>query len=506
MCVQQRWIINKYDGSRHYVKCGHCEACQQEKALKRTNRVKNEFNSGRTCVFVTLSYADPYVPYIKKSEFFEFKKKVDAGEHPTLNVYRDYDAKQSSHGLVVKKNLEPIRQITQFDYYYHDRPYSVSSAGLSDFENLHYVRNGKDYFHYGKIGVLNYDDYRTFYKRIKRYLKYREYDKPYELFYVGEYGGDYARPHFHVLFSISPGDYELFKAAIISSWSFSDHDRLPREVEIAYDPASYLSSYVNSGEVLPAVLSDAPPFRPRHKSSHGFGMSLRDFSYENICSAIDDGHLRYDVQVNEQGSFTTRSIPIPKYVIRRYFPKFKGFNRLTAHEISHVLSRPSCIYNYYEKAKLETGDAEKIIRKIGNLRKRLKLDTDSKWLDYIRYYNKSDNQHYAELMKFAYQQIKYPADWLYFYYNISDYLTKPYGENDSSFLPLQLNGINRLCEVAPTLQRLIMDNYFHIFEMEIDPNNWFQNRVYHAKMINAWNMYKKNKQLLSQIYKSVKYG
>ena len=510
MCVSQRWIINKYDGSRHYVKCGHCEACQQEKALQRTNRVRAEFNSDRTCIFATLSYADPYVPYIKKDELYEFKRRTDSGEDAVLNVYRDCERVRSNSGsgYVVKMLNEPIRQVRLIDYSFHGKDYRVDVDDVQDFENLHFVRKGRDYFHHGKIGVINYEDFRAFYKKVRSYLKRRNYDKHYELFYVCEYGGDYARPHIHVLFSISPGDYELFKAAIMSSWSYSDHDRLDREVEIAVDPASYLASYVNCAEALPELLSVSPPFRPRHKGSHGFGMSLRDFSYESVCKAIDDGHMRYDVQVIENGAFTTRSIPLPKYVICRYFPKFKGFSRLVADEISHVLQRPSAIIQYYTKAGLEPGDCDKIMNQIRNTRKRLKLWTDGQWLDYIRYYTLSYNLHYAELMKYAYSQVQRPIEWLYFYYNISDWFAlcqKP--EEGKYYLPLVLNGIDRFIDSAPTLKRIVMDNYFSFFgDIEFDPNNWFSNRVQHARMLNVWNMYKKNKQITSQIYKSVKYG
>ena len=77
MCVEQRWIVNKYDGSRHYVKCGHCEACRQEKSLQRSNRVNAEFSSGRLGIFVTLTYMNSFVPYIYKSDYYRMREEYD---------------------------------------------------------------------------------------------------------------------------------------------------------------------------------------------------------------------------------------------------------------------------------------------------------------------------------------------------------------------------------------------------------------------------------------------
>ena len=69
MCVNQRWIVNKYNGKDFYVKCGHCEACLQEKAAKRATRIRNQVPiSGQMCLFVTLTYAPDSVPWVFKAD------------------------------------------------------------------------------------------------------------------------------------------------------------------------------------------------------------------------------------------------------------------------------------------------------------------------------------------------------------------------------------------------------------------------------------------------------
>lgn len=522
MCVKQRWIYNKYDGSKHFVKCGHCEACLQEKSIARTNRVRSEFNSGRVCVFATLSYADPYVPYVRKDELFDFYERVDEGDRsPVLNVYRDFHAQNSNHGMIVKKNVDPIREITLDDFSYHGKRWFLDFSGLRDFENLHFVRHGRSSFHYGKIGVLNIQDMKDFYKRVQGWLKYRKYDKRYEIFYVGEYGGDYSRPHFHVLFSIPQGDYELFKQAILACWSFSDHDVLQREVELARDPASYLSSYVNSGEVLPPLLSFAPPFRPRHKYSHGFGMSLGEFTYDAVSEAVERGCLEYDVLTTVQGVTSYHSVPIPRYVINRYFPRFKGFNRLTGDEIFNVLQRPENIARYADKANLTFDDCRKIYRRIYNLKKRLPLDSEQDEYDWICRYVMVHNRYYVDCMKYAYKQVRDMSDWFTFYYNIGDYVYPDIDQDSVLDSPrMVVDGdlrreyygrvpmdYSKLLKVAPTFSGVVAscgdDSLIHF---DVDPNRWKINLRKHNKLISAWNLYKKNKKIVSELFKLKKYG
>lgn len=72
MCVQQSWIRNKYNGHHYFVKCGHCPACLQEKAIRRANRIRKQQNKEGLpkydCLFVTLTYRNEFIPYILLSE------------------------------------------------------------------------------------------------------------------------------------------------------------------------------------------------------------------------------------------------------------------------------------------------------------------------------------------------------------------------------------------------------------------------------------------------------
>lgn len=90
MCLYKRYIKNPYTGKDVFVKCGHCNACLQEKAARRTSRIRNNVSSGQTALFVTLTYANMFVPYVRRSDLksFEF----------TVPVYRDASIRRNRVG------------------------------------------------------------------------------------------------------------------------------------------------------------------------------------------------------------------------------------------------------------------------------------------------------------------------------------------------------------------------------------------------------------------------
>ena len=69
MCTHMRSIWNPYSRKNVLVKCGKCEACQQEAACRRANRIRNHVHDGNIQLFITLTYSNDFVPYVKFSEF-----------------------------------------------------------------------------------------------------------------------------------------------------------------------------------------------------------------------------------------------------------------------------------------------------------------------------------------------------------------------------------------------------------------------------------------------------
>lgn len=310
MCVNQRYIVNPYTRRSLYVKCGKCPACLQEKAIHRVRRIKNTQSDDLECCLVSLTYSRSCAPYIDRSEAYNFSR----GRLPYLNVYRDSEHRR-------------VRIGSGYDFEYRSRPGRVVLDTIPyecqvDFDNTKDLK-----YENGKIGVCYYPDLQKFMARLRLNLKrIYNYDKTFKAFCCSEYGSKSHRPHMHLLFFYSKGDFEILRSAVVKSWPFSDLSSFPRSVEKCYRGASYVASYVNLGSRFPAFLKAY--FKPKHSYSKGFGLGNRHFSLRSILQAFNRGSLSYGVIRSSGTSTTVARLPIPKYVIHRYFPKFKGYSRI----------------------------------------------------------------------------------------------------------------------------------------------------------------------------------
>ena len=68
MCKHSKVILNRYTMKWVRVDCGKCPTCMQKKAMSRATRIRNNLQAGEIALFVTLTYDNKYVPYIKKSD------------------------------------------------------------------------------------------------------------------------------------------------------------------------------------------------------------------------------------------------------------------------------------------------------------------------------------------------------------------------------------------------------------------------------------------------------
>ena len=77
MCTHRKEITNPYTGKKLIVNCGMCPACRQEKAIKRTMRIKNHYDDKLSCAFVTLTYRNECIPYIRSTDLINLDKSFD---------------------------------------------------------------------------------------------------------------------------------------------------------------------------------------------------------------------------------------------------------------------------------------------------------------------------------------------------------------------------------------------------------------------------------------------
>ena len=321
MCTHQRFVFNRYTKTSFFAKCGKCKACLQEKAYKRSYRIKMENSPDKICLFITLTYDRGSCPFVYQSD-------IDARKD-VLPVYREFSTRR------VKKVLRS-GQIAYLDRRIFDRPllneiYAPDYESFRNHPNIKHLAYRPDH-----LGICYYPDIQLFKKRLNINLKRKyNYYGEYKCFSCSEYGSRSGRPHFHMLMFIRPNDETLFRAAILEAWPFASKRRTAKYIEIARDAANYVASYVNCGENLHRFLSSN--FKTKHSYSKDFGMADKLFSMDSILSKIDKRDLSYLRAIGQKGKEEYIDFPIPKYVINRYFPLFKGYSRFTDFEILDVL-------------------------------------------------------------------------------------------------------------------------------------------------------------------------
>lgn len=308
MCVNQRKIRNRYTGQYLYVKCGHCPACLQQKAAYRTARIRSNYSPNLDCLMVTLTYRRDACPYILRKDAYEFSH----GKISVLPVYRDSEFRKirfnANYDIGYKKYIG-VHKVNEIDF--------VEQLDFSKCKDLKFQR--------GKIGVSLYSDYQKFMARLRLNLNRRfNYYENIKIFACSEYGSASYRPHFHLLLWIRKGDFEVVRNAVVSSWPYGDLSRFDRAVEIAERASSYVASYVNSGSDFPRFLQKT--FPPKHSYSKFFGSDAPLFQLPKILEKFERGHLTYNTLQVRTGKIV--ECIFPKYVVSRYFPQFKGYNRI----------------------------------------------------------------------------------------------------------------------------------------------------------------------------------
>lgn len=418
-----------------YVDCGQCPACKQKKANLRARRICaniDDRNLNYDRLICNLTYAPEYVPYIKENELIDFLQEKE----PTLNVYRDkikfrfYNRHSKEFEVLDRKRNKPLVTYNHLDFMFKDlnTDYCINSF-------YNYLRKKGDRFNrfeYGKIGVCYYKDLQDLLKRIRVWFVRNGYNFRFSYYACTEYGETTSRPHIHLLLQVPRGYYKIAKTAVIESWLFSDISWDSRSIELAIKPAAYVASYVNSSDIVKGILVEGKPFKTKHSYSHGFGTVKEAFTFNKVLESFESGSLRYYQTINKDGVDTVHRLLYPKYVISRYFPKFKGFCQLAPDEVRSIVSHSDSIYNFTERLQLTFSDCQKIKVMLRNKKNELlKDDTDgSLFTRYVDAYVSIWSMWYSNILEDMHSN---SVDQLEMYDNIIQFFT---GEIDSGFVHL----------------------------------------------------------------------
>lgn len=274
-CLHKLQLKNPHTGEIVLVPCGSCPACLLKRSYSNEIKAKVASTTTRFCYFVSLSY-DVYncpsyriTPVFRedgtvlcKCEDTRHRKEFLRNKHP--KCYKGFSL----------QDIEPFEFVCDRDYYNR----FTSQANLA-------VRRGFfDKRFDGEYSYLCRRDLQLFMKRFRKNLfdKIGYYAKIHTYF-VGEYGIEHFRAHFHLLLLFDETEVaENVGYAINKSWLFGRVDFSADKG----DAISYVASYVNCYTFLPLHLRETPGIRPFGRFSNGFGNSAFTSSIEQAKHGV----------------------------------------------------------------------------------------------------------------------------------------------------------------------------------------------------------------------------
>lgn len=464
MCVSKRWIKNYY-GRDILINCGRCPACLQEKAINRTNRIRfnQNYDGSTVTLFVTLTYRNDCIPYFHRSDLFQHE---DCNGFVELSVFRDSETRwvvDPTRCHVRSRKSDGVRKLLT--------KIKVPSLYRNDrFSKLQ--GQGDD-----KIGVIYYSDAQNFLKRLRARFNYFKYDKPFSYYCCAEYGPTTCRSHFHFLFTVPSGDFQLWQDSIAQAWSYDDYRRTRNHIEVARNAASYAASYVNSAAVVPYLFKEYA-FKQKNSYSKGYGTSPECFSLDKILEAFERRDLRFSVARLRDNALVVDSMLLPRYILHRRFPKFKGFSRLNANALEQLFLRPEFLNEYAGRLDYDTEQLRTTKIMIRNKMNQAVLEGVSVY-DYARCWSQIWSVRASNVLRDWYSEVKLISDNFTLYDNI--------GQFYDGYIPS-----DSLLDISS----FIPDNPLR------DPNVFPRNVLRHETLVRSYESYSKDRKIRGHILSS----
>lgn len=268
-----------HNGLSIYVPCGQCDACHLSASASVVRRIKSHALRYRYCYFVTLTYADEYLPKLSCRFTGESVKDKNGKDYRLCGFYP-----QPRDLFLVNKHRKQRRGRSRtFEY---EEPFEAY-VNFEDFEKCR--RHQKT-----PLNMLYYapsKDLQLFFKRLRYEYKLRfrtstrktrfteveayetgkdSVDNPEKISYfaVSEYGTEKGRPHWHLLLFFNT-DYLASNIAyfVNKAWGYGITDTQLSRGECA----SYVASYLQSSISRNGLFQSCPQLRPRRYQSFGFG-------------------------------------------------------------------------------------------------------------------------------------------------------------------------------------------------------------------------------------------
>lgn len=298
----------KIRGEVKVVPCGKCEACRYVRSLALEKRFELEMAAHRFGLFFTLTYADPFLPFMSYDPENRIFYRSDASEAFSFD---DFDS----------------GQCWPFPYMSED------SQRLVDLQVSKF----------GAVPCLRKADLQKFFKRVRITLNRKLHEKI-EIFYgaCGEMGPTTFRPHYHgLLLFDNENAAKILPEILRKTWYFGS---VVCRFTKSGENASYITRYLNSFDGLPSI------YRPREvrpffvfSKSHPLG--FRTIDKAEIQRVFMEAAPT--VSVTNAQTREKYSIPLPSVFENKLFPKFTGFGSIS-HRLRVGLLELSLLYDSYK--------------------------------------------------------------------------------------------------------------------------------------------------------------
>ena len=312
-CYYPKKIRNK-NGDWITTSCGCCSACLARMSKKASYQCALHEQDYKYSMFVTTTYSNDTIPLLRIEEF------QDNGDNQ--HYYRMYD---------VTDRLQESRNIIgEFI-----APASVTPSYLSLIRSkFHYFGND--------IPYLSRYDAQCFLKRFRKHLsKYTNEKISYYI--VGEYGPVHFRPHFHIIFYFNSDTIlQVFGKVLHKAWTLGRVDYSLSRGKCS----TYVAQYINSRNSVPRIYQ-ARSLRPfclhSQKFAQGFYQAQKTEIYENENFRFTD--IVRSVGKSVSSTYAWRSL------VSAFFPKCRGFHRLSPAELTFSYTLLSTCRKFYGQDK-----------------------------------------------------------------------------------------------------------------------------------------------------------
>lgn len=331
-CQNPRTVVNKYTHEPVVVSCGSCPSCILRRSGIQTNLLTTYSSQFRFVYFVTLTYADRFLPTLQVEIVENCSDDIaDVSCVPDIN---DLDARDNNRYLFGFRSAPRTASLrlknSTVERTFKDPEVRFSYPMYP--KDLLAILSKVKYPIPNRIPYVCNRDLDLFLKRLRSY--YPDPDEKLRYYAVSEYGPKTFRPHWHLLlFSNSERFSQTILENVSKAWSYGRCDAsLSRGFA-----APYVASYVNSFVALPDFYTQMPKV-VRPKSFHSIGFTESNLFPRTVqITEIDEvaDKCLNGVRVERDGFFRTIKPSWPHLL--RLFPRFSDAIRKSPSNVYQLL-------------------------------------------------------------------------------------------------------------------------------------------------------------------------